>query len=71
MNFLCLPESFHKLNEPLSGSYPIFVWTGLFVSVFERAHESTESMNEPMSVSCDSGPPGYFQKQKWYGWVFS
>ena len=50
-NLFGLFESFHKLNKPKSVSYRILVWTGLFIRVFERAHECTKKLNEAMSGS--------------------
>ena len=38
-------------NEPKSGSYRILVLTGLFISIFERAHERTKNLNEALSGS--------------------
>ena len=46
-NFFGISESsFHKLNGPKSLSYCILFWKGLFISIFERAHERTEKLNK-------------------------
>ena len=71
-----LCELFHKLSEPKSVSYRILVWTGLFISFFERAHEPAKILNEAMSGSkallvClgifigKNGLDGYFYKEFW------